>query len=108
METTGWLSWTLLLPYPVTLWFVLRIANSCARLGRLWRLVGVLVSLMVGILCVGVGRYLAYGYIVANSSASTPTVVSQPVFGWAGIAGGALIGILGIWASLVRWKRKKG
>lgn len=104
----GYLSWTFLLPFPVTLWFVLRTANACARMGGLWRMVGVFVSLVVGILCIGLGRYLACGYIIPGSVNYPNTADTSPAVGYLAMAGGALIAIFGTWAAFVRWERKDG
>lgn len=89
----GCLVWFLLLPLVGAFWLAVIIANVCAKKGGgLWRLLGVVVSVVIGGVCVQVGYWYAEEV--------------NTILGWIIMIGGGLIAILGTWTALVGTKEE--
>jgi len=91
----GFIGWLMLLPLFGAFWLTITVASACGKRGDIWRLLGVLVSLIIGAICIQVGYWFAIEGFVEGIHR-----VTYPVFGWIAMIGGGLIAILGIWTSL--------
>jgi hypothetical protein len=80
----------MLLPYGGAFWLALKIVNACAKRGGVMRSFGVLASLILGGVCVGLGYWGAFvGYEETRGMALYQ--VTYPVWGWIGIVAGGLL-----------------
>ena len=103
----GCLGWLLLMPFVGAFWLVVTLANEFAKMGGLWRLLGVLCSLAIGGACIGLGYILVYeGFTTTELRGSDIYQVTRtfPVAGWIGMVAGGLIALLGSWTTLVATK----
>lgn len=101
----GCLGWLLLLPLAFAFWLAVTIANACVKKGGLWRLLGVLFSLLIGGVCIQVGYWFAIEGFTEWRGLETYTV-TYPILGWIMIIGGGLIALLGTWTALVGTKEE--
>ncbi len=103
----GCLGWLLLLPLAFAFWLAMTVANACVKKGGLWRLLGVLASLVIGGICIQVGYWLAIeGFTEWRGLEAYQ--VTYPILGWISMIGGGLIAILGTWTALVGTKEETG
>jgi hypothetical protein len=94
------LGWLLLLPLTFAFWLAVTAGNACAKKGGLWRLLGVLVSFVIGGICIQVGYWFGIeGF--TEWRADGIYQVTYPVLGWIIMIGGGLIALLGTWTALV-------
>lgn len=82
----GWVSLLLLLPLAFAFWLTKTVVNACVKKGSRWRLLGVLVSLVIGGICVQVGYWF--------------TEEDITILGWIVIIGGGFIAVGGALQSL--------
>ena len=86
----GCLGWLMLLPlvgaFGLTAWVV----RACVQKGGLWRLLGVLSSLVIGGICIQVGYWF--------------TEEGSTILGWIGMVGGGLIAVIGAGSALFGMK----
>jgi hypothetical protein len=83
------------------------LANEFAKMGGLWRLLGVLCSLVIGGACIGLGHILVFeGFTTTELRGSDIYQVTRtfPVAGWIGMVAGGIIALLGSWTALVATK----
>ena len=99
----GCLGWLMLMPLLFAFWLAMQVANACAKWGGLWRLLGILASLVIGGICVGVGYLFAYEGSTEQRGGELYQV-TWPILGWVVIIGGGLIAVLGAWTALVATK----
>ena len=101
----GCLGWLLLMPLVFAFWLVVTVGNACGKRGGLWRMLGILVSLVIGGICVQVGYWFAIEGFVEWEGLEVHQV-TYPVLGWISMIGGGLIAILGTWTSLAATKEE--
>ena len=93
MRCFGWL---MLMPLVGAFALVIYAASACGKKGGIWRLLGVLLSLVIGGICILVGYSIGIeGYIEGTK------IVTYPVLGWLSMIGGGLMAILGIWTAVM-------
>ncbi len=86
----GCLTWLFLMPLAFAFWIVVIISNTCVKKGGLWRLLGILASIVIGGICMQVGYWF--------------TEEGIDILGWIIMIGGGAIAILGTWTALVGTK----
>lgn len=99
----GCLGSLMLLPLVGAFGLVVWVVRACVQEGGLWRLLGVLVSLAIGGVCVLVG----YGVGVEGFTEWKGLAyrqVTYPVWGWVLMIGGGLIALIGTWSALFGMK----
>ena len=84
-----WLGWLILLPFAGAWWLCYKIVDACIKKGGPVRLLGILVSLLVG------GGSIVAGYFIG------------PIVGWFIMAVGVLVFVIGTWRSMVEPKPTK-
>ncbi len=84
-----WLGWLILLPFAGAWWLTIKIVDACIKKGGPMRLLGVIVSFLVG------GGSMLAGYFIG------------PIVGWFIMAVGALVTVKGTWRSVVEPKPTK-
>lgn len=101
----GCLGALMLLPFAGATWLAIKIVDSCAKKGGEMRLVGVLASLILGGICVGLGYWGAFeGYTEWRGTELYQ--VTYPVWGWIGIVIGGIIIIFFSWRALTMTKQE--
>ena len=83
------IGWLILLPFSGIIWLAYKIADTCIKKGGPMRLLGVIVSFLVG------GGSILAGYFIG------------PIVGWFIMAVGALVLVIGTWRSVVEPKPTK-
>lgn len=78
-----WMGWLILLPFAGAWWLTIKMVDACIKKGGPMRLLGVIVSFLVG------GGSIAAGYFIG------------PIVGWFIMAVGALVLVRGTWGSVV-------
>ena len=99
------MGWLLLLPLIIAFWLAVIIANGCVKKGGSWRILGILSSLAIG----GISILVGYSFGIEGSTELRDDgfyTVTYPVLGWAGMIGGGLIAVIGIWTSLAGTKEE--
>jgi len=85
--------------FGLTVWVV----RACVQKGGLWRLLGCLISLAIGGVCVLVGYWFGVeGFTEWEGLESRQ--VTYPVLGWVDMVGGGLIAIIGTMSALFGMK----
>ena len=84
-----WLGWLILLLFAGVWWLTIKIVDACIKKGGPVRLLGVIVSFLVG------GGSIAAGYFIG------------PIVGWFIMAVGGLVVVIGTWRSVVEPKPTK-
>lgn len=96
-----------MLPFVLAIWVV----GDYGQKGGLWRLLGVVASLVIGGICFGLGYWFANEVSIEPmlslfySEVSFPFIdwifpLVFPILGWIDMVGGGLIAVIGIWSTL--------
>jgi len=89
----GSLGYLILLPLIGTCWLAIKAVDACIKRGR--RLLGLLICLLLGGFCIGLGYFLSYeGWTELRGSELY--LIIYPVVGWFGMVIGASIILVGI------------
>ena len=86
----GCLGWLMLLPLVVAYGLTVWVVRACNHKGSLWRILGVLASLVIGGICIQVGYWVGI-----EGSTEGQYQVTYPVFGWIAMISGGLIALIG-------------
>lgn len=101
----GCLGALMLLPFAGATWLAIKITDSCAKRGGGMRLIGVVTSLILGSICVGLGYWGAFeGYTEWRGNELYQ--VTYPVWGWIGIVIGGIIIIFFSLRALIMTKQE--
>lgn len=77
-----WMGWLILLPFAAAWWLTIKIVDACIKKGGPMRILGVIVSFLVG------GSSIAAGYFIG------------PIVGWVIMGMGGLVVVIGTWRSV--------
>ena len=98
--------------------FALGAVGGCVQKGGLWRLLGVLASLVIGVICIRLGYWFVNEVSIEPmlslfySEVRFPFIdwifpLVFPILGWIDMVGGGLIAVIGTWSTLFAKKGRQ-